>query len=690
MKPIYSLAIAALTCALTIAMPYDVGAYIWVKLTVANNSSSPAPLPPLFISLPLNDTYQHSRLLNFTVRVKDRPVECGSQLVRGDCLSQSLEISCPVQLPPRSTAEVEVVTYVQAVRFKAPKLSYEASGRLTDVPSGLVDLTLPSGPWRYDHPLMRHLAEAASRTVGDEDRVLAIVAKLVDLIWRKVEYEVGKGPRYPHETLPPAKLVEGRGKGDCDDQANLLILMLRYLGVPAYLKTSLVADFNYGEERVVWAPEAHYYSAFYGVDYGHAWAEVYIPPWGWLPVDLTFHASTGDPLDAIRTSATSESWVWQTIVTVRVSNICHEDYIAEFRNWASETASTPFFYYWEYAVVKEGDSLSRVKSFLKPLPLPWVKDTSIEVYYPGKVKALQKLKIEGVLKPGVGNATVTLHVRKPSGRLVSVGAKTNLDGSWMVELTPDEAGAWSFNVTFQGSPQYAPSSREFTIYVEKLACALNFTVERVGNIIHVKGGLEHPVNTSITLLVSRPSGSHTSTIGVVNGLFNTSLPVDEPGAYLVRAYWVGNEVCESTAASAEVFVEYETEVVIKVSVKNNVAIVEGVLRPPVENSVIRLKATSGEVAVQSSIEVEEGGVFEGELELPEGLWVVTAIYEGKPGYKPSNATATVVISRQFPTFLPLLLALSAIVALLFILYARRTARVSKQRSSSDVSQGGGS
>ncbi|MCC6066062.1 MAG: transglutaminase-like domain-containing protein, partial [Thermofilum sp.] len=249
-----ALALLALLASPSGGEPYDVKAYVWVRLTVANNSTLAQPLPPLAVELPSNGTYQLSRLANATVRVSGAPAPCRLEVAGGECGSAYLVALCSAQLPPRGTAELEVVSEVLARRFRAPPINESASGTLSDIPRELAEFTRSEGPWTYEDARARYIVEAARRVVGGERRVLSIVAKLVDWIWGKVDYEVGPGPRYPWETLPPQALEAGRGKGDCDDQANLLILALRSLGVPAYLETALVADFNYREERVVWAP----------------------------------------------------------------------------------------------------------------------------------------------------------------------------------------------------------------------------------------------------------------------------------------------------------------------------------------------------------------------------------------------------------------------------------------------------
>lgn len=657
-----ALALFALLAVPAACEPYDVKAYVWVRLTVANNSTQAYPLPPLAVELPVNDTHQLSRLVNVTVRIAGLPAPCDVRVLRGDCGSAYLQASCSAELPPRGVAEVEVVSEVLVRRFRAPQLDEAASGSLEQIPRELAEFTKPEGPWNYNDARARYLVEAAKRIVGGERRVLAIVAKLVDWIWGKVDYEVGKGPRYPWETLPPSKLEAGRGKGDCDDQANLLILALRSLGIPAYLKTALVADFNYGEERTIWAPESHYYVAFVGVDYAHAWAEVYVPPWGWLPVDLTFHAAAGDPLGAIRTSAPSEFWAWQTVVTVRMESMCHGDYIRESREWAMQASATPLFYYWEYTVAREGDSLARVKGFLKPLPLPWVKQTRLEVKYPSKARALSEITIEGRLEPGVANATILVRARKPSGSELFLEAVTGVGGEWSVRFAPDEAGAWSFNATFPGLPEYAGCSRDFTVYVEKIPSSLALEAGQVDGTIEVRGRLNPPLNTSLTLLVATPSGrAIMAEVRALDGAFAWSLPADEPGKYLVRAYYVGNEVYEAASSEAAALVELPTELALSAKLESGKVVVEGVLKPPLPNATVAIEALSAGSKVEALAATDANGTFKVELALGPGEWEVRASFSGGGGYKPSSSSVRVSVPQ--PLTIERLAAAAAIAAL---------------------------
>ncbi|MEM2217721.1 MAG: transglutaminase-like domain-containing protein, partial [Thermofilaceae archaeon] len=394
---------------ITLGEPQNVQVYFWVRLTVVNNSTNPYPLKPLLLDLPLNDTYQRSRLINVTVKLNGVEAYCRTRVTDGDCGTRYLEVQCPRSLPAKGTLEITAVSEVYVERFRAPELSFELSGFVSHIPPELKLYTKAEGSWRYDQVNMAYLAEVAREIAGEEINVLAIVTRLTEWLWKKVEYGTGP-PRYPNETLPPALISEGRGEGDCDDQANLLILMLRSLGIPSYLKIALITDFNYRNERVSWAPGSHFYWSFLGIDYGHGWAEVYVPPWGWLPVDLTYNLGKENPLNAIATSATSDHWKWRTTATIRIGNICHTDYIGESRAVYAESLSSPLFFYTQYAVVRKGDSLKRVTGFFQPLPLPWVKRTSLKIEYPSKAKAFENIEVNGLLEPSPSNTTLLIEV----------------------------------------------------------------------------------------------------------------------------------------------------------------------------------------------------------------------------------------------------------------------------------------
>jgi len=212
-----------------------------------------------------------------------------------------------------------MATYKMAVRpGKPPKLSRAKSGTLNDIPGALKEeFCGPAACWQTDNEELRELAFNLS---SGKEKVLDIVASFISWICENIEYGTYELPRYPNETY------EGR-VGDCDDQANLLITLCRVVGIPAYLQIGCIYIAYYGRPTVfsghMWSGHIIYTARNIA---WHGWAVVYIPPWGWLPVDLT--ASEGieeDPLNAIRNAI---YWAWITVLCQEVKVV---DYIAEAR-----------------------------------------------------------------------------------------------------------------------------------------------------------------------------------------------------------------------------------------------------------------------------------------------------------------------------------------------------------------------
>ena len=127
--------------------------------------------------------------------------------------------------------------------------------------------------------------------IDDDDSVLEAVSKLVEYIIEETTYKNFEVPQYPNKTL------ESR-LGDCDDQSILLITMARSLNIPAYLQVGIYVHPSIDDRDTSW--EDHLLNEANGVGW-HGWAMIYIPPWGWVPVDLTLtNAESG--LELIRSA----------------------------------------------------------------------------------------------------------------------------------------------------------------------------------------------------------------------------------------------------------------------------------------------------------------------------------------------------------------------------------------------------
>ena len=204
-------------------------------------------------------------------------------------------------------------------RFEwTPLLEHVSSGLMREIPRELVaQYCIPAGPWKINDtsPSWRSVRELAFRLAGNETNVLRAVVRMIDWLGRNVKCPATKRDRIllPNETLTALE-------GDCDEQANLIISMCRTLGIPAYLQCGC----TYLPSRVQKGTRYGGRVSFEIDRLGwHAWAMVYIPPWGWLPVDMTMGYSKEDALRAIQAAAP------QALSTLVSNNHFTKDYVSE-------------------------------------------------------------------------------------------------------------------------------------------------------------------------------------------------------------------------------------------------------------------------------------------------------------------------------------------------------------------------
>jgi len=205
-----------------------------------------------------------------------------------------------------------------------PSISENESRNLADVLSSLVqEYTREEGPWLTSNPTLRELA---LNLKGNETKVLTIIKNFVDWIRKNISYpkELHENPYYPNQTY-------ARREGDCDDQAILLVTLSRIVGIPSYLQIGPIFMPNLFYNTSIW--NEHVFIVQKRINW-HGWAVVYIPPWGWLPVDLTYvRSNTNDLLSSVRSGAVTGQ------DTIQYLNVTHTDYVAssyELRAFLSE------------------------------------------------------------------------------------------------------------------------------------------------------------------------------------------------------------------------------------------------------------------------------------------------------------------------------------------------------------------
>lgn len=199
-----------------------------------------------------------------------------------------------------------------------PPLEYPSSGLLRDIPGELIKkYCISAGPWRINDadPSWSSVRELALKLAGNETNALKAVSRLIEWVGENIKYPSSRKDRilFPNETLTALE-------GDSDEQANLIISLCRTVGIPAHLQCGYT---YYPSREEKWSAYDGHISFQLDRMRRHAWAMVYIPPWGWLPVDMTIGYSEEEPLQAIQAAAA------QSLGTVISNNYFVKDYVSE-------------------------------------------------------------------------------------------------------------------------------------------------------------------------------------------------------------------------------------------------------------------------------------------------------------------------------------------------------------------------
>jgi hypothetical protein len=312
------------------------------KMTYTNQGESDLQLPEGFADLALfpNTTWQTTILTHathpFTLSMDDDQnlrVQLGNLTITSGSnitVSYSIQISkSPQTIPP---------------------ISLEAAGSFSAIPSNLDGYIEARGSWEVDDPELQAITASIWAEVDHTTNVLKVVGALADWIGTHIEAKTqARGPLYPSETC---NLEEG----DCDDQANLLITLCRILGIPAYLRVGAIHNSNPFPIKASYL-DGHMISTLRNIGY-HGWAMIYIPPWGWLPFDMTL----GWSQNSLTGITTATAWK-PTVLTLM--NIQTSDWVGDWRNLEN------FYFYNDLYLVNE-DQLIRENSEFEFEMLIWV------------------------------------------------------------------------------------------------------------------------------------------------------------------------------------------------------------------------------------------------------------------------------------------------------------------------------
>lgn len=136
----------------------------------------------------------------------------------------------------------------------------EKVGKLSDIPINIRNTFLQDDEkYQLQHPVIQ---QAVKDALGNETNPYWIARKIYNYLMPRMYYEMTGG----WNTAPT---VLKRGNGSCSEYTFLYIALCRAAGLPA----------RYVGSMVVRGDDASYDDVF------HRWVEVYLPAYGWIPVD---------------------------------------------------------------------------------------------------------------------------------------------------------------------------------------------------------------------------------------------------------------------------------------------------------------------------------------------------------------------------------------------------------------------
>lgn len=225
-----------------------------------------------------------------------------------------------------SMVEYVVRINMTARQMELANLSLRGVDGWSSIPATYSNLTSPTPLWNYENPLVA-LAYKYLISRGEQYTPLHYFALVIEWIKDNFVYSTRIPPRTVWEVVL-------RKTGDCDEQSNLLITLLRARGIPAYIETGLV----YIPELTYVGKDSSGLFTYEFINGGaHGWAAAYIPPIGIVRIDLTFWSgavnSLGDALNYIRYSA------YYTYPTVVIEEVKAGDYVLGSSKFLEEISS---------------------------------------------------------------------------------------------------------------------------------------------------------------------------------------------------------------------------------------------------------------------------------------------------------------------------------------------------------------
>jgi transglutaminase-like putative cysteine protease len=243
------------------AETYEVYCRHWLR------NKTDRPVEKIRVWLPIPQDSEYQQIQDFKVELWDQPLTSERTV---DRFGQPLIRITIDRLGPG--AEIEVGYSCVAALREPPRVHLDPgrAGALDDIPAGVREMYTDDVAGMYDlksPEIQRWVAELSQAHPNLVERAIA----LHDFVAGRLKYSRGGG-------WDAAPVVLRRGNGSCSEFTFLLCALCRAGGLPTRMVgASVCREKKLPYEDTVW----------------HRWAEVYLPPYGWVPFDAT--ADRGRP-----------------------------------------------------------------------------------------------------------------------------------------------------------------------------------------------------------------------------------------------------------------------------------------------------------------------------------------------------------------------------------------------------------
>lgn len=394
--------------------------------------------------------------------------------------------------------------------------------------AGLKHCLEPTKYIESDAPEIRKVADQIS---AGYDNPYQISRAIANYTYNYIKYD-----KHVDEKLGALwTLINRRGK--CIHFSRLFVALGRAIGIPSRVVLGLRLEPIVG--TVVKTGEGA----------AHAWAEIYMPDQGWIPVEpqsgiFKFGRAPPEPVYICLLQCPSEAVI---IDGKEFEAACYfYAYVGRIRS----------YFELSYKIEKE---------------LPERFPSKIEVQLAKKCYIGERVKVSGILHPPLSNKAITFYFYSPSGRL-RVFRSITRNGAFTLTVMFNETGTWRVQVVWIGDSMHSPALTpplEIEVIKRKSRIAVSYpSTAEFGDALVIRGQLDPPLEgEEIEIVLQNPLGREFiySIKTGPGGTFEANLgPLLLPGAWKLSISWAGNYMYEPSGLALTIIVGVERIILIAI------------------------------------------------------------------------------------------------------------------------------